>query len=61
MANGIHWTTRGDIEANSLNGDFGAFVGRARGIEGSAIAAVWDAGELIRDHYTNAKPPGKLS
>ena len=54
MANGIHWTTRGDIEANSLNNDFAAFVGRARGIEGSAIAAVWDAGELIRDHYTSA-------
>ena len=26
-----------------------------RGIEGAAIAAVWDAGQLIRDPYTNAK------
>ena len=46
---------RGEIEDNTANNDFGAFMGLARGIEGAAIAAVWDAGQLIRDPYTNAK------
>ena len=55
MASGMAWTMRGAIEDNTANGDFGAFMGLARGIEGAAIAAVWDAGQLVRDPYTNAK------
>ena len=55
MASGMAWTMRGAIEDNTANGDFGAFMGLARGIEGAAIAAGWDAGQLIRDPYTNAK------
>ena len=55
MASGMAWTMRGSIEDNTANNDFGAFMGLARGIEGAAIAAVWDAGQLIRDPYTNAK------
>ena len=55
MASGLAWTMRGSIEDNTANGDFGAFMGLARGIEGAAIAAVWDAGQLVRDPFTNAK------
>ena len=51
---GMSWTTRGEIEAATANGDFGAFVGLGRGIEGAAVAAVWEAGELIRDPYSKA-------
>ena len=55
MANGVTWGVRGGIETNSSNGDFGAYLGLARGIDGAARAAVWSAGELIRDPYTGAK------
>ena len=55
MASGLSWTMRGSLEDNTGNGDFGAFMGLARGIEGAAIAAVWDSGQLVRDPYTNSK------
>ena len=51
---GLSWMSRGEIDTDTANGDFGAFVGRGRGIEGSAVAAVWEAGELIRDPYSGA-------
>lgn len=51
---GLTWTARGEIETATANGDFAAFVGRGRGIEGAAVAAVWEAGELIRDPYSGA-------
>ena len=51
---GLNWMTRGDLETNTAADDFAAFVGLGRGIEGSAVAAVWNSGELIRDPYTNA-------
>ena len=51
---GLSWMSRGEIDTNTANGDFGAFVGRGRGIEGAAVAAVWEAGELIRDPYSGA-------
>ena len=35
-------------------GDFGAFIGRARGIVGAAVAAVWNSAAMIRDPYTKA-------
>ena len=35
--------------------DFGAFVGRARGIEGAGVCAIWDAGQMIVDEVTRAK------
>ena len=53
--NGITWSTRGDIEAATGNGKFGAFVGLARGIAGTAVAPVWSAATLIRDPYSGAK------
>ena len=51
---GLSWSARGEIETATADGDFGAFVGLSRGIEGAAVAAVWDAGELIRDPYSGA-------
>ena len=51
---GLSWSSRGEIETATANGDFGAFVGRSRGIEGAAVAPVWEAGELIRDPYSGA-------
>ena len=51
---GLSWSSRGSIEADTADGDFGAFVGRSRGIEGAAVAAVWAAAELIRDPYSGA-------
>ena len=54
MASGLSWTTRGGIDANTANGDFGAYVGLGRGIEGAGIAAVWEQAQMIRDPYTSA-------
>ena len=51
---GLSWVARGEIETATANGDFGAFVGRGRGIEGAAVCPVWEAGELIRDPYSGA-------
>ena len=51
---GLSWMARGEIDTNTADGDFGAFVGRGRGIEGAGVAAVWEAGELIRDPYSSA-------
>lgn len=53
-ANGLTCSVRGDIETATTNGKFGAFLGRGRGIAGAGVAAVWEAGELIRDPYTDA-------
>ena len=51
---GLSWSSRGNIEDATANGDFGAFVGLARGIDGAAVAAMWETAELIRDPYTSA-------
>ena len=51
---GLSWMARGGIETATDDGDFAAFVGRGRGIEGAGVAAVWEAGELIRDPYSGA-------
>ena len=51
---GLSWSSRGELETATDDGDFGAFVGRRMGIEGAAVAPVWDAGELIRDPYSGA-------
>ena len=52
--NGLNWMTRGEIEAATDDGDFGAFIGRGRGIEGAGVAAMWEAGDLVRDPYSGA-------
>ena len=54
MASGLTWSTRGGIDINTANGDFGAYVGLGRGIEGAGIAAVWEQAQIIRDPYTAA-------
>ena len=51
---GLSWAARGSIEDATSNNDFGAFVGRRMGIDGAGVAAVWDAGILTRDPYTDA-------
>ena len=53
-AAGLSWMARGQIETDTAADDFGAFVGRGRGIEGAGVAAVWSAGELIRNPYDGA-------
>ena len=53
-ASGLSYGGRGDIEDATANGDFGAFIGRGRNIDGAACACVWSAGELIRDPYSGA-------
>ena len=49
---GLSWAARGEIETNTAADDWGAFVGRARGIEGAGVAALWEAGMLLRDPYS---------
>ena len=51
---GLSWSARGSIQDGTANNNFGAFVGRRMGIDGAGVAAVWEAGELIRDPYTDA-------
>ena len=51
---GLTWMARGSIESNTADGDIAAFVGRKRGIDGAGVAAIWTAGELIRDPYSAA-------
>ena len=51
---GLSWMSRGEIDTDTANGDFGAFVGRGRGIEGAGVSAIWEAGELIRDPFSGA-------
>ena len=53
-ASGIDWTTRGGIDAATANGDFGAYIGLASGVEGASIAAVWESAMMIRDPYSGA-------
>ena len=55
MASGLSWSSRANIDVNTADGDFGAFVGRARGIAGAGVSAVWDAGQMIVDFTTRAK------
>ena len=51
---GINYTSRGELETATADGDFGAFVGLGRGIEGAAVAPVWSDGMMIVDPYTGA-------
>ena len=51
---GLNWLTRGEIEDTTADTEFAAFVGLGRGLDGSGVAAVWEAGELIRDPYSGA-------
>ena len=51
----LDWTVRGGIDTNTANGDFGAYIGLGRGIDGAGIAAVWTCWRpLIRSIFTAA-------
>ena len=54
MRSGMTWVTRGGIDTNTANGDFGMYMGRNRGIDGAAIAAVWEQAQMITDPYSGA-------
>ena len=51
---GLSWSSRGNLEDATAAGDFAAYIGRARGIDGAGIAAVWESAQLIRDPYSGA-------
>ena len=53
-ANGMSWGARYDIDTNTANNDYGAYIGLRRGIEGAGIAAVWESAGMIRDPYSDA-------
>ena len=61
MASGVNWTARGDIDTATANGDFGAYIGLGRGMEGAGIAAVWDSGQLLRDPYGDHATKGEVA
>ena len=54
MRSGMSWVARGGIDTNTANGDFGMYMGRNRGIDGAAIAAVWEQAQMITDPYSGA-------
>ena len=54
MASGLSWGSRAGIDTNTGNGDYGAFVSRARGLAGAGVAALWNAGQMIVDEITGA-------
>ena len=60
MASGLSWTARGGIDAATANGDFGAYIGLQRGVEGAGIAAVWEQGQLVRDFYGDHATKGEV-
>lgn len=51
---GMRWAVRGDIETATAAGDWGAFIGRGRGIAGAGVAAIWNSGMILRDPYSGA-------
>jgi len=53
-AGGLSYRAREGIDVATAAGDFGAYVGLGRGITGAGVAAVWDAGTLVRDPYSEA-------
>ena len=60
-ANGVTWTVRGGIDTNTANGDFGAYIGLARGAEGAAVAPVWNQGQIIRDGFGDHATKGEVA
>ena len=50
--NGLNWTVRGEIDTATANGDFGGFVGLARGITNAAVAPLWESAQMIVDPFS---------
>ena len=59
-ANGVAWTVRGGIDTATGNGDFGAFIGLARGVEGAAVAPVWPYAQIVRDSFGSHATQGEV-
>ena len=56
---GVTFRVRAGIEdSDTANADRAAIIGRSRGIEGAAVAAVWENATLVRDVYTDARSGG---
>ena len=53
-ASGMAWSVRGEIDATTTNGKFGAYVSLGRGLQGAAVVPVWSQGEMLRDPYSGA-------
>ena len=53
-ASGVSWNVRGDIDTNTANGDYGAYVGLSKGIQGAAQVALWEQASMVRDPYSGA-------
>ena len=51
---GISWQTRGSIDTNTSNGDYGAYIGLGMGQAGAGVAAVWESASMIRDPYSGS-------
>ena len=51
----MSWSVRGEIDTNTANGDFGAFVSLGRGLAGAAVVPIWAMATMLRDPYTGAK------
>ena len=51
---GLTWSVRGGIDTDTAASDWGAFIGRMRGIRGAGIVPVWNSAKLIRDEYSGA-------
>ena len=58
---GISWQTRGSIDTNTANGDFGAYVGLGMGQAGAAVAGVWESFELSFATHTAGAAKGEVS
>ena len=59
-ANGVTWTTREGIDTNTANGDFGAYIGLARGVDGAGVAPIWNRAQIIRDTYGDHATKGEV-
>ena len=53
--NGVTYGIRDGIGSATTANAFAGYVGRMRGINGAAVAAFWENGQLIVDPYTDAK------
>ena len=51
---GMSWMAREGLADATTANKFGGYVGLGRGLAGAGVAAIWSAGELIRDPYSGA-------
>ena len=51
---GLDYRVRAGIATTTAADTWAAFVGRGRGIDGAAIAAVWEAARFVVDPYVGA-------